>query len=192
MAGIGSNLSAGELLDRIGRITRGLQFVGGLSPAQWEALRYLARANRYSCNPSALARFLGATRGTISQTLIALEDKGYLRRLKGERDRRTVRLELTTAGVALLESDPLGEVEGALETLPTAEAAVLADMLGRVLGHLQRRLGGDAFGICEDCRLFSAEDAPGDPQGPHRCGLTGEPLSDGDKQRICVEFRADA
>ncbi len=192
MAGNASNLSTAELFDRIGRITRGLQFVGGLSPAQWEALRYITRANRYSCNPSALAEFLGATRGTVSQTLIALEDKGYLRRLKGVRDRRTVRLELTPAGEALLERDPLGEVEGALEMLPAAEAAVLADMLGRVLGHLQRWLGGGAFGICEDCCLFSAEDAPGDPQGPHRCGLTGEPLSDGDKRLICVEFHADA
>ncbi len=192
MAGNGSDLSTGELLDRIGRITRGLQFVGGLSPAQWEALRYIARANRYSCNPSALAEFLGATKGTISQTLIALEGKGYLRRLKGDRDRRTVRLELTPAGETLLERDPLREVEGALETLPPEEGAVLVDVLSRVLGHLQRRLGGSAFGVCEGCCLFSAEDAIGDPQGPHRCGLTGDPLSDGDKQRICVEFRADA
>ena len=92
-----SELSISELLDRVGRVTRGLQFVDGLSPAQWEALRFLARANRYSRGPSALAEFLGTTKGTISQTLIALENKGYLRRRRGARDKRSVDLELTAA-----------------------------------------------------------------------------------------------
>ena len=59
-----------ELIDRVGRVTRGLQFVNGLSPAQWESLRFIARANRYSSNPTALAKFLGSTKGTVSQTLI--------------------------------------------------------------------------------------------------------------------------
>ncbi len=52
----------GKLIDRVGRVARGLQFVGGLSPAQWAALRYVGCANRYSCNPSSLAGFLGSTR----------------------------------------------------------------------------------------------------------------------------------
>ena len=79
---------AGALIDRIGRVTRGLQFADGLSPAQWESLRYVSRANHYSRNPSALAAFLGATKGPVSQTLIALEGKGYLRRVRGNPDRR--------------------------------------------------------------------------------------------------------
>src|SRR3546814_5148487 len=36
------------LLDRLSRLTRELQFVDGLNPAQWEALRFLATANKYS------------------------------------------------------------------------------------------------------------------------------------------------
>ena len=78
------------LLDRIGRMMRGLQFVEGLSPAQWEALRYIARANRYSRNPSALADFLGTSQGTVSHTLIALQGNGYLRRLRGPPARSAV------------------------------------------------------------------------------------------------------
>ena len=34
------------LLDRIGRLTRELQFADGLNPAQWDALRFLAQANK--------------------------------------------------------------------------------------------------------------------------------------------------
>ncbi|MEE8171570.1 MAG: MarR family transcriptional regulator, partial [Alphaproteobacteria bacterium] len=76
------HLRVSELIDRVGRVTRGLQFVNGLSPAQWEALRFIARANRYSSNPTALAKFLGSTKGTVSQTLISLEKKGYVQRLR--------------------------------------------------------------------------------------------------------------
>src|SRR3546814_7076019 len=54
------------LLDRLSRLTRELQFVDGLNPAQWEALRFLATANKYSRSPTALAEYLGATKGTVS------------------------------------------------------------------------------------------------------------------------------
>src|SRR5690606_124477 len=49
------------LLDRLSRLSRELQFVDGLNPAQWEALRFVARANRYSRTPTALAEYLGST-----------------------------------------------------------------------------------------------------------------------------------
>ena len=111
----------GELIDRVGRATRAIQFSCGLNPAQWEALRYIAHANRYSRNPSALANFLGATKGTISQTLIALEVKGHLRRVRGAHDRRAVRLELTASGEALLTRDPLLCLERAAGSLPAKQ-----------------------------------------------------------------------
>ena len=38
------------LLDRLSRLSRELQFVDGLNPAQWEALRFVAQANKYSRN----------------------------------------------------------------------------------------------------------------------------------------------
>src|SRR3546814_17264849 len=43
------------LLDRLSRLTRELQFVDGLNPAQWEDLRFLATANQHSRSPTALA-----------------------------------------------------------------------------------------------------------------------------------------
>jgi DNA-binding MarR family transcriptional regulator len=51
---------------------------GELSPAQWMALRYFARANSFSRNPSAFAEFQATTRGTASQAIKALEASGYL------------------------------------------------------------------------------------------------------------------
>ena len=182
----------GELIDRVGRATRAIQFSCGLSPAQWEALRYVAHANRYSRNPSALADFLGATKGTISQTLIALEEKGHLRRERGAPDRRAVRLELTASGEALLVRDPLLCLERAAEALPAKQRAALSGGLNQLLRELQSRCGSSSFGVCEECQLFGAEDAAGEMSGPHRCGLTGEPICEIESQQICVSFQLDA
>lgn len=182
-------LSISELLDRVGRVTRGLQFVDGLSPAQWEALRFLARANRYSRGPSALAEFLGTTKGTISQTLIALENKGYLRRLRGEQDKRSVILELTPAGETLLDRDPLRVVDEVVARIPDSERATITDGLSRLLNDVQGRLNSNGFGICEACSLFAAAGAPDERDGPHRCGLTGEPVDPSEAQRICVNYQ---
>ena len=65
-------------LERLGRIMRAAEHDGELNPAQWEGLRYLGRANRFSNSPGALTRYLGATKGTVSQTLKALERKGFI------------------------------------------------------------------------------------------------------------------
>ena len=75
-------LAVANLLERISRLTRTEEQIGDLYPAQWAALRYLTRANRFSRTPMALTRYLGTTRGTMSQTIIALERKGYLERLQ--------------------------------------------------------------------------------------------------------------
>ncbi len=175
-----------ELIDRVGRVTRGLQFVNGLSPAQWEALRFISRANRYSCNPTALAKFLGTTKGTISQTLISLVKKGYMQRLRDKRDRRGVRLELTASGWRLLDQDPLLEIDKAAACLPAHEKEALFGGLNRMLRDVQRKIGGNEFGVCEDCSLFSAEHTP---DGAHQCGLTSETISLDETTRICVKVQ---
>ena len=39
------------LLERLARVLQNEAHTGGLKPTQWEALRYLARANRFSRTP---------------------------------------------------------------------------------------------------------------------------------------------
>ncbi|MCE3256092.1 MAG: transcriptional regulator, MarR family, partial [Nitrobacter vulgaris] len=87
-------------------LTRSGGNIAELNPAQWEALRYLSRANRFSRTPAALAGYVGS-RGTISQTLIALEQKGLASRQSSRRDGRSVELALTRRGEAVLTGDPL-------------------------------------------------------------------------------------
>lgn len=105
-----TSIQAAHLIDRLMRLSRNGVALEGLNPAQWEALRYIERANRFSRTPAALSDYLGSTRGTVSQTLIALEQKGLLSRQPSARDKRSIQLELTDAGAGALARDPLLEV----------------------------------------------------------------------------------
>ncbi len=91
-----------ELLLRLSRLAEAEGWDRGLNPAQAAALAYLARANRFSRAPSHLADWLGATRGTVSQTLKSLAARGLVAEGPAPRDRRSISYALTEAGQAAL------------------------------------------------------------------------------------------
>ena len=84
-----------ELLVQVGRLVQAEGYDGELSPAQWMALRFFARANLFSRPPSAFAEFQATTRGTATQTIKSLEAGGYLVRQPSKVDKRSVSLRLT-------------------------------------------------------------------------------------------------
>lgn len=174
------------LLDRLGRLTRELQFANGLNPAQWEALRFLAQANKYSRSPTALAEYLGATKGTVSQTLISLESKGLITRCKKTDDRRQVELCLTEAGQAMLGNDPMQTLERASTEIADELGAEMVKGLTRLLHDLQARHQTVEFGVCQDCSLFcvNAQDA-----ASGTCGNTGDTVDQAEKTKICVNYK---
>jgi DNA-binding MarR family transcriptional regulator len=173
---------AAHLVDRLARLQRAAAFEGGLNPAQWEALRYLARANRFSKTPAALAEFLSSSRGTVSQTLIALEGKGLIEKTRSESDGRSQSLALTLAGRRALEADPEAalarDIEGSGKA--PAVAAALEDALRLAIA----RRGGKAFGVCKTCKFFERAGAS------RRCALLKEDLSAQDAEAICAEMVA--
>ena len=140
--------------------------------------------------PPASSSSCDVVAGTLTRP--PMENKGHLRRLRTERYRRAVRLELTPAGRALLKRDPLLVVDDAVAGLPAGEKEAITDGLDRLLRDVQQRLGANDFGVCETCSLFAAEDAAGEHDGPHRCGLTLEPISRGEAQLICVNHLSAA
>lgn len=174
----------GRLLDRIGRMSRGLQYCHGLNPAQWDSLRFIAQANRFSRTPGALAAFLGTTKGTASQTIKALEKKGYLSRVPDPEDKRVRHIELTDAGEALLADDPLNCLERAIEKLPPAVAETMAAGLNRLCSDMQNRCGGQDLGICHSCGHFEGMTDGGNM----RCGYKQADLTCEDAKRFCVNF----
>lgn len=182
----------GQLLDRLARVTREAQFSDGLNPAQWEALRYLSRANRFSRSPSALAEYLGTTKGTASQTLIALEQKGFIGRAPDPRDRRGVRLELTETGREAVARDPIIQLEKAADQLDEGCRTTVVRALSLLLHDLQMARGIRQFGVCRDCSLHCVDGHEEHATGDNHCGATGEVIEAGAETQICANFKEAA
>ena len=127
-------------LARLARLMRSAEHEIGLNPAQWEALRFLARCNEASNSPIALTRYLGATKGTISQTVIALVNKGLVKKTNRIGERRSVVLTLTKEGRELLKEDPWNRVEKAFKKIGPKYQARTAATLAKLLdGELSAR-----------------------------------------------------
>ena len=171
-------------LERLSRVLQNEGHAEGLKPTQWDALRYLGRANRFSRTPSSLTAYLGMTKGTVSQSLNALERKGLVTKKVEAGDRRQLRVDLTPKGRRLLEQDPIAGLMAGAGKLPAAERRSLAQGLETLLAAALKRRGGRPFGLCRSCRYFQANDPEG---APHRCGLLDVPLSASDSGQICVE-----
>ena len=177
-------------LERLARLMRAGEHAEGLNPAQWEALRYLSRANRFSNSPGALTRYLGATKGTISQTLMALERKGFVSKAVRDGEKRSVALILTARGEAALSRDPWARLAADAEDLGGKTRRRLAKGLRQLLEQELRRGHHNSFGLCATCRFHRAKGRESDPRGPHLCMLLEEPLSTLDSTLICVEHEA--
>jgi DNA-binding MarR family transcriptional regulator len=168
-----------ELLNRLVRLLSADQRQGVLNPVQRAALTYLARANRFSRQPSHVADYLAATRGTTSQTLKSLLKKGYVSEEQSSTDRRITRLSLTAAGQRA--ADESRELDRLLEILPEAERQALSAGLGKIVTALIVRRGGRSFGLCATCRFHQTQKAGA------FCGLLQMPLTAQEPNQICQE-----
>lgn len=180
------NSNLAELVDRLSRLVSASGHSSGLKPAQWQAMRYLTLANRFSRTPGALALWLGSTKGTVSQTVISLEERGLVAK-RTAKDRRSVQLELTGAGLAAMEADPLASLRSAIEKMPPSQAEMLSAALAEMILQIIAANGGRAFGHCQDCMHFQKKHAGG---SPHFCALLRQPLDEDDSRQICVEQEA--
>jgi DNA-binding MarR family transcriptional regulator len=176
-----------ELVVQLGRITHGSGYSGGLTPAQWSALRYLSRANRFSRTVSAFAEFHSTTRGTASQTVKGLVALGYLSRKRSPSDGRSARLDVTDDARALLARDPCEDLVCAAGALSETARSHLATGLERLLGYLAQRSGKRMFGVCTFCTHLEEERR----QRGTRFGCTffGELLEGAELEQICINFQ---
>ena len=176
-----------EVVERLGLLLRAEERRAaaelGIQPVQLQVLAYVDRCNRYSDNPAAVAEYLGATKGTISQSIQRLQEKELLVSDRDELDRRRVHLALTTAGRALLRAhQDVDRLDAALVRLKRRSGArgVLEELL-RSLQGVQEQL---SFGHCRSCHHFQQQGRV------YRCGLFDERLLRDDLDRICREHEA--
>lgn len=174
------------LIERVGRLLSTEAHAEGLLPVQWEAMRYLQRANRFSTTAAAMTAYLGLTKGTVSQTLKALESRGLVRKQVNNKDRRSNHLSLTAKGRKLLSRDPLNATVAALGDLGRSKQSALHNGLGALLSARLTDRDRQPFGQCRDCRYFAQRHPDGDP---HYCQLLKETLAESDSHAICFEQR---
>jgi DNA-binding MarR family transcriptional regulator len=165
----------------------------GLTPAQWTALRYFSRANRFSCTVSAFAEFHGTTRGTASQTVKSLVAQGYLQKVRCQRDGRSSRLALTEQGCSTLAGDPFAILVDAIADLSEQARTAFADTLEHLVGYIARERGKPPFGRCQACHYLQDEPCCKDSEsGAYFCGFVGERLEQAELAKLCINFEPGA
>lgn len=184
-----SDIDISALLERLERLMRAEEYEAGLNPAQWEALRYLARCNRFSNSPGALTAFLGATKGTVSQTLLALERKGMVSRMPRPGEGRSIQIVLTDKGRDMLSRDPRRKIDAVASGLDSDIDTAMRQGVYALLQDRVTAMGLKTFGLCRSCRHFRRLGSKDDPAGPHRCALLDLPLAEADTSRLCVEHQ---
>ena len=180
-----------SLIERLGNLLRVEERASGegLLPVHVQMLSYLSVCNRYSDTPAAVTEFVGATKGTSSQSIAVLERKGFLRKRPDGADGRVVHLGLTAKGRRFVENNfPPDAFGAAIGKMKPGDRASLARLLTGLLSSLQKGNGGRTFGVCHTCRHFRKDALP----GSHQCGLTLEPLSGDESIKICREHERPA
>ena len=181
-----------ELLLQVGRLVQAEGYDGELSPAQWMALRFFARANSFSRTPSAFAEFQATTRGTASQAIKSLEAGGYLIRQRSEADGRSVSLRLTNKGKKSLARDPFEVLVRAVDSLDAKEQTAMHHALHQVLTTVAASGAHRRFGVCQDCAYLGGKTCSSSTSAARsavKCRLFGVPIEPEDAGLLCVHFQ---
>jgi DNA-binding MarR family transcriptional regulator len=161
-----------------------------LTPTQRRILDVVA-SRRESLTLSALARELGVTPATASDSVGALESKGLVQKRRSDVDGRALALMLTSEGknsataLAALP-DPLQE---AFRTLTAAEQEVFYRSVIKMIHGLQESGALPVSRMCVRCRHFEPFRSAGSAY-PHHCHLAGSPLADRHLRLECPEHQA--
>ena len=161
-----------------------------LTPTQRRILDVVA-SRRESLTLSALARELGVTPATASDSVGALESKGLVQKRRSDVDGRALALMLTSEGqnsVTALSKlpDPLLDAFGALTA---AEQEFFYRSAMKMLHGLQESGALPVSRMCVRCQHFEPFRAPGTGY-PHHCHLAGSPLADRHLRLECPEHEA--
>ena len=177
-----------DIIERLGNLlradVRAACHAQGVRPVQFEALNYLSQCNRYSDTPQAVAEYLGLTKGTVSQTLKILEEKGLLLKRDDKNDKRDVHLKPTARGRRLIaQVVPSKSVATGMARLPVSEQHGMAQVLQQVLRTIQQANGLKTFAPCHTCRFNQQR------EGGYFCELTQEPLVEDELSQLCREHQ---
>jgi DNA-binding MarR family transcriptional regulator len=179
-----------ELLGQLARIFLFEETKHGLRDREWMALRFLARANRFSRTPSALANHVGTTRGTASYIINELERKQYLEKTRSAKDKRSVTLNVTQQGKKFLVRDPVNVLVDAIGLLDDERKVSFRDTLRHVLDQSDTGQQRHRADICSGC-MFLRESRP-NPESrtpaEFTCRLFRATIAEVETELLCTSF----
>ena len=158
-----------------------------LTPTQRRILELLGSRHE-NLTLTAVARELGVTPATASDSVSALEAKGLVRKRRSLVDGRALALMLTTEGrdsvteLAALP-DPL---QAAFGSLSGTEQETLYRTAMKMLHDLQESGALPVSRMCVRCKYFEPFRHARSPT-PHHCSLVGAPLADRHLRIDCPE-----
>jgi DNA-binding MarR family transcriptional regulator len=178
-------------LERLAGLVRNQAWRDGgeaaLHPAQRALMAVLASESE-SLRPGELAARLGVSPASMSDSIRAVETKGWVERAPDPDDARARRLSLTDAGAALIAElqDGGGGLAPLLNALPDQDAAAMLRIVQLLIQQAQ--LQGLASGIrtCLGCAYFRPY-ATTDVERPHFCAFIGAPFGDAALRVDCAE-----
>lgn len=119
----------------------------GLSSWEFDVLATLRRAGApHRLSPTALFSALMVTSGTMTHRLKRLETRGLIERVAHEQDARSLPVQLTRQGLALIDQAVAAHIENErrmLSAVPPAVLTALDDHLSALLRVLESDAGSD-------------------------------------------------
>jgi DNA-binding MarR family transcriptional regulator len=129
-------MASALLLEQLIRLVYPERGPQDMHPGQWAALRYLSRTNAEASTVAGLARYLGVTLGPASRAVSALTRKGLVSGERDPKDKRSIRLTLTSAGTGLIAEDPLQRLGAQISKLPMAQRDAIIDGVRQLFAGL--------------------------------------------------------
>lgn len=127
-----------RLLEQTARAVYESRGPKAIHAGQWAVLRYLARAARQARTVGGVASHLGVTHAPASRAVAALARKDLVTVKADVEDRRIRRIDLTSAGKALLDHDPVHRLIAAIDGLSADKRKDFAATLETLHGRLAR------------------------------------------------------
>ncbi|MGL4441309.1 MAG: MarR family winged helix-turn-helix transcriptional regulator [Bosea sp. (in: a-proteobacteria)] len=172
-----------EGLDRLAAVSRGdlwsATSASGLNPAQAQALALLARRGALGLRVKEVAAHLGVSQPTATDTIAALERKGFVKRLSDPDDARATIVRVTDAGQMALTgmADEPSALGSALALLAPDEQADLLVVTIKLIRNLQIAGAIPVQRMCVNCRHFRPN-IHADAANPHHCAFVNAAFGD--------------
>jgi DNA-binding MarR family transcriptional regulator len=195
-SGSSSDPLPAKIVDALERLARGQRRFRqatasrhGLTPLQLDLLTAVAGGPPPQPTVGLLARELGVTQPTITDSVGTLEAKGLVARARSPRDRRQTHVTLTRSGRALIVDVVVADrvLADTVARMPRHNQESTLEVLLALIGAMVDAGIIDVARTCGTCRFHRYA-----PETGHRCALLGIPLLPADLRVNCPEHERAA